>query len=206
MMHGKSYGRTIALAGTVALTLAGSTVLAAIAPQTQAATPVRPGRTCTNSSSVQQLALMDKSDDGDFQCLGVSLENGAIKAIRLETHHFVAKDQQSDQEQIKIEEFPSAVIESSRGAVLDGIPGHDAIVLRGHFSTPPSRSEFVASFLYNGFTGEYHSCQIALDHAPGVGWRMVDRFDQTVSHILVRTRLFPVIGAFGIANLEGACT
>ena len=96
-------------------------------------------------------------------------------------------------------------VESSRGAVLDGVPGHDAIVLRGHVSAPPGKSELVTSYLYNGFTSEYRSCRITLDRTPDAGWRLVDRFDRTISHINVRTREMPLIGAFGIANLEGAC-
>jgi hypothetical protein len=199
-----------------ALTLAGSAAVAApasvaTAPGTQAAMPVGSGKACAHSTnSIRQLALIDKADDVDFQCLGVSLDHGAIKTIRLETHSFVATDQQPDQEQIKIEEFPQAVIESSRGAVLDGVPGHDAIVLRGQFATVPGKLALVASFLYNGFTGDYHSCPVTLYRGPDiggsdVGWRLVDRFDQTVSHIVVRTRKIPLIGVFGIANLDGAC-
>jgi hypothetical protein len=64
----------------------------------------------------------------------------------------------------------------------------------------------VTTFLYNGFTSEYRSCQITLDRTPNAGWRLVNRLDQTVSHIMVKTREIPLIGTFGIATLEGACT
>ncbi|MBV8167941.1 MAG: hypothetical protein JO021_14190, partial [Alphaproteobacteria bacterium] len=63
----------------------------------------------------------------------------------------------------------------------------------------------VASYLYNGFTSEYRSCPITLDRTPDEGWRLVNRFDQTISRIVVRTRELLVI-PYGIANLEGACT
>jgi hypothetical protein len=207
IMHRVSFGRTTALAGMAALTLAGSPVLAGVEVVTQVTTAGRSAKTCTNlTNSIQQLVMIDKIGDDDFQCLGVTLEGGAIKTLHLETHSFVSTGLQPDQERIKIEDFSPAVIESSRGAVLDGIPGHDAIVLRGYFSNPPGRVELLASFLYNGFTNEYHSCRIELDQAPDRDWHMVNRFDQIVSHIVVQTRRIPLIGDFGIANLEGACT
>jgi hypothetical protein len=34
---------------------------------------------------------------------------------------------------------------------------------------------------------------------------LVNRLDQTISHIVVKTRQIPLLGTFGIANLEGAC-
>jgi hypothetical protein len=205
-MMRKSFERNTALAGMAALALAGSPALAAIGSETPTATPDRPGETCSNSTdSTRQLAVIEKSGDREFQCLGVSLDGDTIKAIRLETHSFPPAGRPADQAAIKIEEFPEAVIESSQGAVLDGVPGHDAIVLRGQFSTPPGKVELVASYLYNGFTSDYHSCQLAIDQTPDTGWRLVNHLDQTVSHIVIRTRQIPMFGVFGIANLEGAC-
>jgi hypothetical protein len=166
-----------------------------------------PVQVCARSTpSIQQLALIDGEGDGQFQCLAVSVPDDKVMALRVETHSFTTASGKPVTEHVKLMEFPRAVVESDRGAVLDGIPGHDAIVLRGHFSTPPDRTEFVISYLYNGFTGEYHSCQIALGWASDTGWRLVNRFDQTISHIVVRTRRIPMAGPFGIANLEGACT
>jgi hypothetical protein len=57
----------------------------------------------------------------------------------------------------------------------------------------------------NARDGNYQCCPVTLDQAD-VGWRLINRFEQTVWHIVVRTRRIPVIGMFGIANLEGACT
>jgi hypothetical protein len=189
------------------LVLASSPAPAMGVREARAATTVIPPRICTNSSpSLQQLAVIDTTGDADYQCLGVLLESGAIRAIRLETHHFVATGPPPGLDQVKIEEFPPAIFESSRGAVLDGIPGHDAIVLRGQVATPPGRLALVVSFLYDGFTGEYHDCGIAIVPSPDIGWHLVDRFDQTIFDIEVRTRRIPLIGVFGIANLDGACS
>jgi hypothetical protein len=171
------------------------------------AAPPRQTETCGNSTnSIQQLATIDNARDGNFQCLGLSLEAGSVKAIRLETHGSASDGQRVDQKQVKIDEFALAVVESSHGAVLDGVPGHDAIILQGQFSRPPRRAALVISYLYNGFTSEYRSCPITLDQAPDAGWALVNRFDQIVWHIVIRTRRIPVIGMFGIATLEGACT
>jgi hypothetical protein len=167
----------------------------------------KPAEICTNSpGSIQQLATIEKPGEDQFQCLGVVLNGDRVKALRLETHKFTSRDRQAEAEAVEVTEFPLSVVESRRGAVLDGIPGHDAIILQGNFSMPSDRTELVASYLYNGFTGEYRSCSIALDRTSDAGWRLVNGFDQTVSHIVVRTRDMFVIGPFGIANLDGACT
>jgi hypothetical protein len=195
--------RNMAFAGLAVLVLAGSPVLFASAVDH----PAAQGESCENStSSVKQLAMLDSTRGDTFQCIGVALDGNALRALHVETHSFKSSDRSSASEQVKVTEFSNSDFESDRGAVLDGVPGHDAIVLRGHLSTAPARSELVASYLYNGFTGEYRSCPITLGRTPGNGWHLFDRFDQTISHIVVRTRKIPVIGVFGIATLEGACT
>jgi hypothetical protein len=150
--------------------------------------------------------MIDHTSDGGFQCLGVSVEGDSVKAIRLERHSFASEAGHLASELIKVVEIPTTVVDSRHGAVIDGIPGHDAILLRGHFSTPAGTGELEISYLYNGLTGEFHTCQIALDRTSNAGWRLVNRLDQTISLIGVRVREVPVIGVVGIANLEGACT
>ena len=205
-MSRKSFGCNTALAGLAMFALAALPVRAASGAGALADVPGQQSGICTSSSpSIKQLATIDNSSDGTFQCLGLSMTGDSVKGIRLETHHFVSTGRHTESEQVKIEEFPMAVVESLHGAVLDGVPGHDAIILQGHFSTPSGKATLVTSYLYNGFTSEYRSCQMTLVRAPDASWRLTDRFDQTVSHIVVRTRDMPLIGAFGIANLDGAC-
>jgi hypothetical protein len=189
---------------------AGLVVVAAVAClpvfSARAGAISQPQSSCARSTErLKQLAMIENVEEGSFQCLGVALEGGSVKALHVETHHFANRERHPDTEQVKVEDFSRDVIESSRGAVLDGVPGHDAIVLRGRFTEPSGRLDLVTSYLYNGFTSEYHSCRIALDRSPAAGWRLVDRLDQPISHIVVRTRQMPLIGMFGIANLEGAC-
>ncbi len=217
----KSFGPGIALAmfdpamlapamlalAMLALALAGTPAMAGTVPDNPAAAPAPPNRACSTSTpQTMQLAVIDTVGDSQFQCLGISLDGDTVKAIRLETHRFPAGDAKPDQAEIKIEEFPEAVTTSSRGAVLDGVPGHDAIVLRGQISAPTGESALVFSYLYNGITGDYHNCRITLEHTAGTGWRLVNRLDQTVAHIVIVTRQVPMVGVFGIANLEGACS
>lgn len=192
---------TARLSGIAALVLTvASPVQAGIGTENPLRAPDRPDMTCTRSTgSTRQLAMIDSSSDGGFQCLGVSLEGHSVKAIRLEAHRFAAA------QQIKVTEFPPTAVESNHGAVLDGIPGHDAIILHGNFSTQSSKPELAISFLYNGLTGEYRTCRMWLDRTQEAGWRLVNSLDQPVSHIVVRLREFPVIGVVGIADLEGAC-
>lgn len=202
-----SFGRNTAWAGIAALALAGSPVLAAIGLTPPALEADRPGESCAKSSaSIRQLATIESRRDPKFQCLGLSLDGDTVKAIRLETHNFASAARQPESERIEIAEFPPSVVESTHGAVLDGVPGHDAIILQGHLAAPPAKAELVTSYLYNGFTGEYRSCRITLEQAPDAGWRLVNRDDQTVLHIEVKTREMPMFGTFGIAILEGACT
>jgi len=205
-MNRKSFGCNTALAGLAMFALAGLPLRAASGAGTLADAPRQQSGICTSSSaSIKQLATIDNNRDGTFQCLGLSLEGDAVKGIRLETHRFVSTGRHTESEQVKIEEFPMAVVESRHGAVLDGVPGHDAIILQGHFTTPSGMATLVTSYLYNGFTSEYRSCQMTLVRAADASWRLADRLDRTVSHIVVRTRDMPLIGAFGIANLDGAC-
>jgi len=167
----------------------------------------RPEQTCTPSTnSTKQLLMIDNTSEGGFQCLGVSLEGGTVKAVRLERHGFSSAIGQPVSEQIRVLEFPAAVVDSRQGAIIDGIPGHDAIVLRGRFSAVPGKVELIMSYLFNGITGEFHSCPVTLDSTPETGWRLLNRYDQTISHILVTIRQVPVIGTIGIADLAGACT
>ncbi|HEX4367058.1 MAG TPA: hypothetical protein VH023_09525 [Rhodopila sp.] len=206
-MFRKPFGRTIALAGLAMALIAVFSLSKASGGANAPALPGRPSETCAKSTaSFTQLAMIDNETDGSFQCLGVAVDNGAIKAIRVETHRFASPARHKDTERVTVQDYPNAVIESTHGAVLDGVPGHDAIILRGHFSRTSGRLELVTTFLYNGFTSEYRSCQITLDHSPDGGWHLVNGRDQTVSHIMVKTREIPLIGTFGIANLEGACT
>jgi hypothetical protein len=199
--------RPATLAATTALVVAISPGLAAIRAENRLPPPPRPSERCPNSTdTIKQLALIDSFRDGGFQCLGLALDGNTVKAIRLETHSYGSVDRAPNTEQIKVLEFSRAVVESDRGAVLAGVPGYDAMILRGQLGTPSRPAKLEISYLYNGFTGEYRSCAIALDQAPETGWHLVNRFDRTISHIMVRTRQLPLIGTYGIAILEGACT
>lgn len=193
-------GRDSALAGIgiVAFALASCSVAAAAAHTPEAE--------CANSSaSVRPLATIENAAEHSFQCLGLSMDGETITAIRLETHSFASSNERTTAQSISVTEFPPTVLESTRGAVLDGVPDHDAIVLRGHLFPLTGKQPLVVSYLYNGFTGEYRSCLMTLDRGPGGGWRLVDRLAQPISRIVVNTREMPIIGAFGIASLAGAC-
>jgi hypothetical protein len=66
--------------------------------------------------------------------------------------------------------------------------------------------ELVTSYLYNGVTGEYRGCRVTLDRTAGAAWHLINRYNETVSRIVVETRSVPLLGTIGIANLAGACT
>jgi hypothetical protein len=202
-----SPGRIAVLTAIAAIALVGFSAPAAIGETDSSLSSDNRDRTCGPSTdTIKQLATIEDPAEGSFQCLGLSVEGQTVKAIRLETHSIALPSGHPEKERSAIAEFAPAIVESTRGAVLDGIPGFDAITLQGNLSATSSKRPLVTSYLYNGFTGEYRSCQIALDRTPDSGWRLVNRFDQTISRIVVRTRQMPVIGAYGIASLDGACS
>jgi hypothetical protein len=191
--------------GLAALILAGSSALAAPAPVHAGAPPDR--AICqTPSPSMQQLAEILNTRDSNIQCLGVTLDGASIKALRVETHRFVPVGDAAISDHVKVAEFSVAQIESPRGAVLDGAPGHDAVILQGHVSSDEGNVDLVTSYLYNGLTGEYRSCTMRLGRDRAAAWRLVNRFNEIVSRIVVRTRSLPALGVIGIADLEGICS
>jgi hypothetical protein len=205
MIRGRQVRSLTILGGLIALVVGLSPVSPASSAEHTVAARAEPG--CTRSThSIRHLAMIDHTSDGGFQCLGVLVEGDVVKAIRLERHSFTAGPGQPATERIGVVEYPATIVDSRRGAVIDGVPGYDAIVLRGRFARPPDRGELEISYLYNGLTGEYHSCPIELDRTPATGWQLVNRLDQPISLIAVRLRQLPVIGTVGIANLEGACS
>lgn len=144
------------LTGAAIVILGSSPVLAGFEAEHPTPPPGQAVHACSNSTStIRQLAMIDHTSDGGFQCLGVFVEDGTVKAIRLERHSYTAfRGERSGEEQVKVVEFPPTIVDSARGAVIDGIPGHDAIVLHGHFASPADKGELEISYLYNGLTGD----------------------------------------------------
>src|SRR5580704_13166214 len=115
-----SSGRNAALAGVIGLSFAGVPSIAAIGPAEAPSQSEQ--KSCLNAvGPVHHLVILDNALDGSFQCLGLSVEHGTVIALWLETHHISASGRQAG---VSTEEFPVAVVESSHGAVLDGVPGH----------------------------------------------------------------------------------
>ena len=178
--------------------------LAAVVPGTAHQTASKPA-VCNSSAQVQQLATISNTRDANFQCLGVTVQGDALKALRVESHH-VAGTGAASADRVKVAEYPVAEIESDQGAVLDGSRGYKAVIVQGRPSAATGNVELVTSYLYDGLTGEYHSCRVMLDRGADAGWHLVNQYNERVSSIVVRTRSIPVLGTIGIANLEGACT
>lgn len=203
-MTWKLNGRSILVASTVAV------VFAVLQSATALAAPGHlPGsqdELCKIASvSVQPLAEIKNTRDDNYNCLSVSIDGHAITALRVEAHSFTTDAHRAAIELIKIMTFSVSQIESSQGAVLEGVPGHEAIILRGNFSSGSGEAQLVTSYLYNGIIGEYRSCAFKIERGADATWRLVDRFERPISHITIRTRRIPLLGTVGIANLDGAC-
>ena len=202
-----SFRRIAGFAGMAALTLAFCPAWGAAGIPDIAVAAGPTGRVCGISTpSIRQLAVIENSAEDSFQCLGLAMDGETVRAIRLETHRFTPGSARPDDAHVDVTAFLPEVVGSHHGAVLDGVPGHDAIILHGALVGQPDRLQLMISYLYNGFTGEYRSCQVTLDRAPDPSWHLVTHTGLTISRIVVKTRQMPVIGAFGIASLDGACS
>jgi hypothetical protein len=181
-----------------AIVLAPIVALAVISADVKATVRAASGVVCTDGPDVRQLSYIVNSRDRAVQCFGIVLANDTITAIRIENH--------LSAERILVTDFPVARIESERGAVLDGRPGHDAIILKGRFGPGSAGAALVIRYLHNGVTNEYRQCAVSIEQGPQGGWRLLNARHENVSSIAVETWALPLIGVVGIATLDGACT
>ena len=158
-----------------------------------------------DTARVRQIALIFNSRDDGFDCLGLAIAEDAITAIHFESHTS-SGDVADGQPPLRIHEFTIGQIETRHGAVLDGTPGHDAVILQGRFARPATRAELTIHFLYNGITNDYRQCAVTIGRSADHAWHLLNAFHQVVDRIFVRTWSLPLVGTAGIANLEGACT
>lgn len=157
---------------------------------------------------MQPLATIVNTRDANFDCLGLSVDShGDVVGIRFEKHERRATrgDAAQSLTDANVREIGPAEISGARGAVLDGVPGHDAVLLRGNIASRQSSVPLVVSFLYNGVTGEYRDCDATLARAPDGAWRLLDAEKRPVSLITVRTWRLPVVGVVGIETIQGIC-
>lgn len=147
---------------------------------------------------VQPLATVRNTYDRDYQCLGVRVDAAAnVTAIRFETHRPDGHGTNRD--------FTLAEVASDRGAVLDGRPGHDAVILRGRIAAHAGSAALTVAFLRNGMTGEYRDCHVTLARDPAKAWHLLDAAGQRTSAIVVQTWGLPLVGTLGIDTLRGIC-
>jgi hypothetical protein len=160
------------------------------------------------SISVQPLATIVNTRDANFDCLGLNVDGrGDIVGIRFEKHEGRAHRGGAEEPvpDASVREIAPAEIAGARGAVLDGVPGHDAVLLHGDVASRQTSVPLVVSFLYNGVTGEYRACNATLARTPDGAWRLLDARQRPVSLITVRTWRLPVVGIVGIETIQGIC-
>lgn len=162
----------------------------------------------SGSASVQQIAKITNTRDRNFHCLGVAVDRQSnITAIRFETHEFDADRQSrgSAPHRVKVREFSPSDIASEKGVVLDGAPGHDAVILQGNIVEGRSSDQLVVKFLYNGLTDQFRECRVALKRGGDVGWHLVNADNRRVPLVVVETWSLPLVGTVGIKTLQGLC-
>jgi hypothetical protein len=189
--------RKCAGAGVAALVLAAAMI--AVAGWADAAPR---GAACRlTGPSAQLLATVVNTRDSQVHCLGLDIDaHSNITDIRIESH-----DGNDAAGGTRLKRVPVAIVGSDYGAVLDGKPGHDALILQGRIEAGARRARLVIRYLHNGITGEFRSCAVTLDKTAAGDWTLIDAQDRTVSRIVVKTWKIPLLGTIGIDTLEGAC-
>lgn len=169
----------------------------------------RDGGDCADAPvQVQPLAKIINTRDDNYQCLGVSVDARAeITAVRFETHEFDrdAESREPVERRVRVREFTPDEIARASGVVLDGRPGHDAVILQGDIVAGRSSAALNLRFLHNGLTSEFRQCAVKLDHAHGAAWRLVDSRNRAVPLVVVKTWALPLFGTIGIDTLQGIC-
>jgi hypothetical protein len=156
------------------------------------------GNCCGMIGAVQPLATIVNTYDRNYQCLGVLVDAGAnVTAIRFESHRFDGHDTNR--------EFSPAEVASDRGAVLDGRPGHDAVILRGRIAGRTTSAALSLEFLRNGLTGDYRHCEFSLERDEYNRWHLFDARGRQESLIVVQTWSLPLFGTIGIDDVRGIC-
>jgi len=160
----------------------------------------------SRSAAVQPLAKILNTRDASFDCLGLSVDARAeITGIRFEKHAAGAGLRPAPA-LADVREFAPAEVASARGAVLDGTPGHDAVLLHGEIDTGRATVPLTVTFLHNGLTGEYRACAASLDRGADGAWHLSDARHRRIAQVVVETWRLPVIGVVGIDQLRGLCT
>jgi hypothetical protein len=197
--------RWTALAGLLGFSVAP---LASAASLDALARSIEDRACAARTATIHPLAVVRNTRNRDFSCLGLIVDAGAMPvAIRFEVHHRrpPAGDRQPSP-QIEVKEFDRDLIASSKGAVLDGQPGHDAVILQGALPGRAGAAPLAVRYLYNGITGEWRQCGITLRLGAERHWQLANAVYETVPEVLVRTWSLPVLGTAGIETLDGICT
>lgn len=159
------------------------------------------GGACESASPERQpLAKIVNTRDDTYHCLSVSVDAHAeITALRFETYAL------ADAGLARVRSFTRDEIAQTNGVVLDGAPGHDAVILQGDIVPGQTSTTLTLRFLHNGITGEFHQCAVTIDHAQGAPWRLANARQNALPLVVVRTWAVPLFGTIGIDTVEGIC-
>jgi hypothetical protein len=160
------------------------------------------GSACEMASpELQPLAKVVNTRDTTYHCLGVSVDARAeITAVRFETHAA------AETGVAQVRSFTPHEIARTQGVVLDGTPGHDAVILQGDIVPGRPSTTLHLKFLHNGITGEFYQCAVTLDRAEGAPWRLANARREAFPVVVVRTWAVPLFGTIGIDTVEGICS
>jgi hypothetical protein len=176
-------------------------ILAAALGAAPAGARAAAGGACEMASpELQPLAKVVNTRDTTYHCLGVSVDARAeITAIRFETHA------STEAGVARVRSFTPDEIARTQGVVLDGTPGHDAVILQGDIVPGQPSTTLHLKFLHNGITGEFYQCAVTIDHAAGAPWRLAHARADAFPVVVVRTWAVPLFGTIGIDTVEGIC-
>jgi hypothetical protein len=91
-------------------------------------------------------------------------------------------------------------LSSKDGAILEAQQGVNAIILSGAINSQAGTGALVVHFIYNGLSGEYHTCNLNVERNSSGVWGAINAYTgQPVTAAKVTTY------SIGIQTIEGIC-
>jgi len=97
-------------------------------------------------------------------------------------------------------DFSLADLSSKNGAILEAQQGVNAVTLSGSINSQAGNGALVVHFIYNGLSGEYHTCNVNVQRNSSGVWEAINAYtNQPVTAAKIQTY------SIGIQTIEGIC-
>ncbi|MDR3607321.1 MAG: hypothetical protein P4M08_08070 [Oligoflexia bacterium] len=146
--------------------------------------------------TLQKLVSIRSDRDSQLSLLNIALDAHGDPQGLEEVVGLTPTEQDTPSKEIRY--FSVGDIDSEQGVVLDH--DHNAVILKGTLDPISSTDTLTIHYLSNGLWGNYDSCDIIIQRAPGSHWELVNAYtQQPVQSIFVKT------WSMGITTMQGIC-